>query len=284
MARLILFARAAASSTPGIVVQRVLGLRNLSSSRPRPAAASAAWYAQRWMDADGNAWQEIDLARLAHDPAFLQVGAYAAGQSAGTPTWHSSFPGSSARSPRSWPTTTTTSRPRRSRWAGGTSPAGYDPLASVSIMEQLRTAQAPRRRRASCWLIGNLPSRSRSRCSASCCSRSSRSPPACVWLDTRIARSSRAGRHATEMQMLSQRLARGSALAAQGQAPGFAAVRRQPRRVQGRLRALVDGGTVKGVTLDRPRAAVVAVLERVKARWERVDVGAEQALDQRAAA
>jgi len=33
-----------------------------------------AWYAQRWMDGDGNAWQEIDLAVLAKDPAFLQVG------------------------------------------------------------------------------------------------------------------------------------------------------------------------------------------------------------------
>ena len=32
------------------------------------------WFAQRWMDGDGNAWQEIDLSRLAHDPAFLQVG------------------------------------------------------------------------------------------------------------------------------------------------------------------------------------------------------------------
>jgi len=26
------------------------------------------------MDGDGNAWQEIDLAKLASDPAFLQVG------------------------------------------------------------------------------------------------------------------------------------------------------------------------------------------------------------------
>jgi len=27
------------------------------------------------MDGEGNAWQEMDLVRLAHDPAFLQVGA-----------------------------------------------------------------------------------------------------------------------------------------------------------------------------------------------------------------
>jgi hypothetical protein len=30
---------------------------------------------QRWTDADSDTWQEIDLAKLARDPAFLQVGA-----------------------------------------------------------------------------------------------------------------------------------------------------------------------------------------------------------------
>ena len=60
----------------GIVVSRVLGLRNLTELAPTANAADApAWHAQRWMDGDGNAWQEIDLPRLAHDPGFLQVGA-----------------------------------------------------------------------------------------------------------------------------------------------------------------------------------------------------------------
>ena len=49
-------------------------------SVPKPATSSGsasgapAWYAQRWMDADARAWQEIDLSRLARDPAFLQIG------------------------------------------------------------------------------------------------------------------------------------------------------------------------------------------------------------------
>ena len=38
------------------------------------ASGAPAWYAQRWMDADGRTWQEIDLSRLARDPAFLQIG------------------------------------------------------------------------------------------------------------------------------------------------------------------------------------------------------------------
>lgn len=73
--RLVLFGPRAGDLNAGIVVPRVLGLRNLAELAPAAASAEApAWYAQRWIDADGNAWQEIDLARLARDPAFLQVG------------------------------------------------------------------------------------------------------------------------------------------------------------------------------------------------------------------
>ena len=76
MTRLILFGARAGDINAGIVVHRVLGLRNLAELAPTANAADAPeWHAQRWMDGDGNAWQEIDLARLAHDPAFLQVGA-----------------------------------------------------------------------------------------------------------------------------------------------------------------------------------------------------------------
>jgi len=59
----------------GRVVTRVLGLRNVAELAPAaPPQDVPEWYAQRWMDGDGNAWQEIDLSILARDPAFLQVG------------------------------------------------------------------------------------------------------------------------------------------------------------------------------------------------------------------
>ena len=75
MTRLILFSARAGETNAGLVVPRVLGLRNLAELAPAAAPADApAWFAQRWMDGDGNAWQEIDLAGLAHEPAFLQVG------------------------------------------------------------------------------------------------------------------------------------------------------------------------------------------------------------------
>ncbi|CAG0993286.1 Chemotaxis protein CheW [Burkholderiales bacterium] len=74
-ARLVLFGPRAGDLHVGIVVERVLGLRNLAELAPSGTAAGApAWYAQCWMDADGRAWQEIDLSRLARDDAFLQIG------------------------------------------------------------------------------------------------------------------------------------------------------------------------------------------------------------------
>jgi twitching motility protein PilI len=74
--RLVLFGPRTGELRAGIVVGRVLGLRNLAELAPAaPVPDAPAWYAQRWIDSSGSAWQEIDLARLARDPAFLQVGA-----------------------------------------------------------------------------------------------------------------------------------------------------------------------------------------------------------------
>ena len=73
--RLILFGPRAGDLKAGIVVQGVLGLRNLAELTATPPEANApAWYGQRWVDADGGTWQEIELARLVVDPAFLRVG------------------------------------------------------------------------------------------------------------------------------------------------------------------------------------------------------------------
>jgi hypothetical protein len=72
---LILFGSRAGDLKAGIVVQGVLGLRNLAELTPTPPELDAkAWYGQRWLDADGGAWQEIELAQLVTDPAFLRIG------------------------------------------------------------------------------------------------------------------------------------------------------------------------------------------------------------------
>ena len=73
--RLVLFGQRVGEMNAGIVVQHVLGLRNIVELAPAaPPQDAPAWYMQRWMDGDGNAWQEIDLAKLANDSVFLQVG------------------------------------------------------------------------------------------------------------------------------------------------------------------------------------------------------------------
>jgi twitching motility protein PilI len=73
--RLLLFGPRAGELNVGIVVERVIGLRNVAElAAALPPQSAPPWYAQRWMDGQGHGWQEIDLALLAQDPAFLQVG------------------------------------------------------------------------------------------------------------------------------------------------------------------------------------------------------------------
>jgi len=73
--RLVLFGPRVGELRAGLVVHRVLGLRNLSDlTRNDPPDGAASWYGSQWTDRDGGTWQEIDLALLAQDPAFLQVG------------------------------------------------------------------------------------------------------------------------------------------------------------------------------------------------------------------
>ncbi len=74
-ARLVLFGPRVGELRAGLVVHKVLGLRNLAELARGDAASDApAWYGARWIDRDGGTWQEIDLALLAQDPGFLQVG------------------------------------------------------------------------------------------------------------------------------------------------------------------------------------------------------------------
>ena len=73
--RLVLFGPRVGELRAGLIVHRVLGLRNLADlSRNDTPAGGPDWYGSRWAEANGDIWQEIDLARLAQDPAFLQVG------------------------------------------------------------------------------------------------------------------------------------------------------------------------------------------------------------------
>jgi len=157
---------------------------------------------------------------------------------------------------------------------------GYDPLASVSIMDQLRSATANMAMPRKLPLIGNLPVAKQFQTLGILLVTFLVFAALMVFLDGRQStQGAVAGATATEMQMLSQRLARGSALASQGQASAFAAVKDSRDRFKSDLDALLNGGTVRGVSLDVVQdEATVKLLNDVKARWERVDKAADRLL------
>ena len=160
-------------------------------------------------------------------------------------------------------------------------PIGYDPLASVSIMEQLRTATSDARMPQKLPLIGHLPIVQQFQILGVLMATFFVFAALMLFLDGRqAAQAAASSATATEMQMLSQRLARGTALGAQGQTAAFAAVSDSRDRFKTDLEALLAGGVVKGVGIDASDdPAVVKLLQEIKARWERVGANAQRVID-----
>jgi twitching motility protein PilJ len=160
--------------------------------------------------------------------------------------------------------------------------AGYDPLASVSIMEQLRSASANMATPSKLPLIGNLPVVKQFQTLGILMVIFLGFAALMVYMDTRqSSQGAAAAATATEMQMLSQRLARGSALAAQGQASAFKSVKESRDKFKDNLTALLQGGTTRsGVTVETAEdAATQKYLGEVKTRWERVDAAANRVIE-----
>ncbi len=164
---------------------------------------------------------------------------------------------------------------------GITSPEGYDTPPTLSVMEQLRTASNAPATRPKLGLIGNLPVVKQFQILGVLTVAFLALAAFMVYLDNRAAnQQSTQSSIATEMQMLSQRLARGSALAAQGQAAAFAAIRDSRDRFRANLDALVNGGAFKGATLDPTQdPSALETLTAVKTRWERIDGAAKRLVD-----
>ncbi|MEO8674954.1 MAG: methyl-accepting chemotaxis protein [Casimicrobiaceae bacterium] len=158
---------------------------------------------------------------------------------------------------------------------------GYDPLASVSIMEQLRSATSEMRMPRRLWVIGNLPIVRQFQVLGVLLVTFLVLAALMLFLDGRLTSQGAAAEStATEMQMLSQRLARGTALAAQGQAAAFPALKDSRERFKADLDALQNGGSVRGVSLDAPSDDTVSkLLQDIKARWDGVDVNAGRVLE-----
>ena len=138
-------------------------------------------------------------------------------------------------------------------------------------MEQLRTATSEMRVPRKLPLVGNLPMLQQFQVLGVMTVTFLVFAAIMVFLESRNAtQHSAAAATATEMQMLSQRLARGTALAAQGQAAAFAAVKDSRDRFKTNLDALVcTAAPSAGVDLDvaqDPRPC--KLLQDIQARWD----------------
>jgi twitching motility protein PilJ len=164
-------------------------------------------------------------------------------------------------------------------------PKGYDPLGAVSIMEQMRTGTAETVQPTRLWFIGHLPIVRQFQILGVLLITFILLALLMLFLNTRIASQVSASvTTATEMQMLSQRLARNTSLAVQGNAPAFEGVKDSRDRFRADLDALTKGGSIKGVSVDVPNnEAVQTALNDVNARWERVEKNANAVVDNQAA-
>ncbi|MFD0668798.1 chemotaxis protein CheW [Ramlibacter sp. MAHUQ-53] len=68
-------------------IDRLAGLRGIDAFRASASRAESdpAWFGSRYTDAQGQAWQELNLQALARDPAFLDIAEDPAPTPAATP-------------------------------------------------------------------------------------------------------------------------------------------------------------------------------------------------------
>jgi twitching motility protein PilJ len=161
--------------------------------------------------------------------------------------------------------------------------AAFDPLAAPSLMDQMRAAIAETKMPKKVPLVGHLPIVRQFQVLGVLLIAFVVLAVLVLFLDVRSASQATASTAtATEMQMLSQRLARGTALASQGQAAAFSAIKDSRDRFKMDLDALQRGGTIKGVNVDvADDESLNAILKDIKARWDRVDANTERLLDNR---
>ena len=163
----------------------------------------------------------------------------------------------------------------------GKQQTGYDPLAAVSIMEQMRAANPEMRQPGHLWIIGHLPIVRQFQVLGALLVVFILLALVMLFLNTRVSTQATAsGTTATEMQMLSQRLARGTSLAVQGNVPAFEGVKDSRDRFRADLDGLTKGGNVKGVNIDVSNNETLRSLsDDVTKRWAVVEKNATDVVD-----
>src|SRR5438105_2299943 len=167
--------------------------------------------------------------------------------------------------------------PTRPLTAATAAQAGYDPLQTVAIMEGLRRDAPAVKEPGRLPMIGRLPIAKQFQYLVVVAVLFIALAIVMVVVDSRLAtRLAAASGTATEMQMLSQRLARGVALTVLGNKSGFAQVSDSVKRFRDDLNALTKGGEVRGAEVSPSSSdSTRTVLTDINTRWDKMESAAK---------
>jgi len=157
---------------------------------------------------------------------------------------------------------------------------GYDPNATVAIMDEMRKTTKGAGKPTVLPLIGHLPITKQFQYLIATLLVLILIAGLLFVLELRgTSHASAAAGTATEMQMLSQRLARGVAQTVLGNQGGFDQVKDAKDRFRANLDALMKGGSVRGVDVVATTSdAMVSVLQSIATRWEKTEAAANLVL------
>jgi len=160
-------------------------------------------------------------------------------------------------------------------------PSNYDPLASVSIMEQLRTASTAAAMPRGIPLLGGMPVVRQFRILGLLLTLFLILAALMLFLDARSAtQRAVAVAGATEVEMLSQQLARAASAALTNQTGAVATMKESRDRLKANIDTLVGGGTLRGTSVEgaqEPEA--IGLLEKIKGRYDRMSAAVDKTIE-----
>ena len=153
---------------------------------------------------------------------------------------------------------------------------GRESVAGASIMEELRRATRGAAQPTRLPLIGGMPIAQQFQVLAIAIVVFFLLAALMAFISARLgAQNAAASAAATEMQMLSQRLARGGALTSIGNKEGFKQVQEARDRFRGNFDAMTKGGALRGVDVSPSSDSTIQeVLGDIGTRWEKVEQSA----------
>src|SRR5439155_3243635 len=154
---------------------------------------------------------------------------------------------------------------------------GYDPLQTVAIMEGMRRDASSVKEPGRLPLIGRLPIAKQFQYLVIAAVAFMALSVIMVVVDSSVAgRIAASSGTATEMQMLSQRLARGVTLTVLGNKSGFAQVKDSTAKFREDLNALTKGGTARSTDVSPSNSeSIRTMLDAINSRWDKMESAAK---------